>query len=84
MKTKVKNKKEFTPMSSKPNELPPQPQPELLPGTQGQPQKQVPLKELLYELNQQFDNVKAMYNNLILQQDQQLQIFREEKNAAKK
>jgi len=83
MKTKVKNKKEFTPMSSKPNELPPQPQPELLPGTQGQQQKQVPLKELLFELNSQLDSVKAMYNSLILQQDGQLQALIKEKKDAK-
>ena len=30
------------------------------------------LKEMLYELNQHFDNMKALCNNIILQQHQQL------------
>ena len=34
--------------------------------------KNVPLKTILYELNQQLDNIKTMFNNIILQMDAKL------------
>ena len=58
MKTKAVNKKQFTPSKEAP-------QPQMQ-------QQMKPLKEILYELNQQFDNIKALYNNLILQQEHKI------------
>lgn len=66
MKKKAINKKQFTPTSSQPK---------------GLPQQMKPLKEILFELNAQMDNIKSLYNNLILQQEQKIQqLIQKEEN----
>ena len=75
VKTKVNSKKPF---------IPPQPIQSIPPEqVMGQPNmKQMPLKELLFELNQNLDGIKTTYNNIILQQNAKLQeLMKDAKNV---